>query len=125
MTALLVALALTGHHHGCQTVRCQHRVDYHQRRHRRYLVNRMPTAVASWYEDAGATACGTHYALGFASRTLPCGQRVRFCRTDRHCATGTVQDRGPFIAGRLFDFNAGLKAATGCTDLCTVHYRLR
>lgn len=89
----------------------------------------MHTAEASWYEDAGETACqapegGTlHYARGFASRTLPCGTKVLF-HHGRHWATGRVQDRGPFIYSRLFDFNAGLRYALRCPELCTVGYRV-
>lgn len=79
-------------------------------------------ATASWYNDAGQTASGHHYRLGFASLFLPFGARVRFCAT--HCATGTMQDHGPYVAGRAFDLNPGLRAELGCGDLCVVRWRL-
>jgi hypothetical protein len=93
-------------------------------RHARYRAAKeragMATAVASWYEDAGGTACGTHYRDGVAHKTLPCGTFVRMCAV--RCVTATVQDRGPFIAGREFDLNPGLKADIGCGDICTVRW---
>lgn len=77
-------------------------------------------AVASWFDDAGATACGTHLSNGYAH--LPgsgwdCGARVRFCYRDR-CVVGVREDSGPYVAGRDFDLTPSLKAALGCTDLC-------
>jgi rare lipoprotein A len=82
----------------------------------------MATATASWYNDAESTACGTHYALGVANKELPCGTRVEFCAS--RCAVGTVEDRGPFAAGRMWDLNAGLKEAIGASDLGPVRYRV-
>jgi rare lipoprotein A (peptidoglycan hydrolase) len=82
----------------------------------------MPQAVASWYYDAGATACGIHAWYGVAHKTLPCGQPIRMCKA--RCVTAIVQDRGPFISGREFDLNPLLKSALGCGDICTVHYRV-
>lgn len=79
--------------------------------------------VASWYEDAGGTACGTHYALGVANKTLACGTRVELCHAG--CEIVTVEDRGPFIAGRTWDLNAGAKAGIGCSDICNVTARVR
>jgi rare lipoprotein A (peptidoglycan hydrolase) len=34
-------------------------------------------------------------------------------------------DRGPYIAGRELDLSPRIKAALGCTDLCTVLMRLK
>ena len=34
--------------------------------------------------------------------------------------TGTVEDRGPYIAGRTFDLNPGLRDALACPDICDV-----
>ena len=80
-------------------------------------------ATASWYDDAGATACGFHAGLGVANLSLPCGTRVSMCATA--CTTVVVQDRGPYVAGRLWDLNPAAKAVLGCGDLCEVRYRLR
>lgn len=60
--------------------------------------------VASWYEDGGETACGFHAYLGVANKTLPCGTQVTFVH-DGRTVTATVDDRGPYVAGREFDLN--------------------
>jgi hypothetical protein len=67
------------------------------------IVPLAPT-VASWYEDAGSTACGFHATYGVANRTLPCGTRVTLSYGDR-TIVATVDDRGPFVYGRSFDLN--------------------
>lgn len=77
----------------------------------------------SWFDDSGAIACGTHYALGFASRTGACGARVRFCNGSR-CVVGQREDYGPATwTGRIFDLGAGLKNSLGCGDICSLGYR--
>jgi rare lipoprotein A len=76
-------------------------------------------SVASWYNDAGGTACGFHAGLGVANKTLPCGTRVRF-RYGGRSVTATVDDRGPFIAGRTWDFNQNVAAALGFGGVGTV-----
>jgi hypothetical protein len=84
----------------------------------------MQPAVASWYDDAGATASGRHYPLGFAALILgnQWGRRVLFCHADR-CAVGQLDDHGPYIAGRTFDLNPQLRATLACPDLCLVTWR--
>jgi rare lipoprotein A (peptidoglycan hydrolase) len=69
-------------------------------------------SVASWYYDAGATACGFHATYGVANKYLPCGTKVTF-RHGGHTVTATVDDRGPFVAGREWDFNQTLAGALG------------
>ena len=54
-------------------------------------------AEASWYYDAGNTACGFHAEYGVANRTLPCGTKVTFPYGGRS-VTATVDDRGPYVA---------------------------
>jgi hypothetical protein len=111
------------HDPGCNSDACDRHIDaWLAELHRRWLRlhDRLhegwSTAVASWYDDAGSTACGTHYLRGLASRTLACGTAVRLCF--RGCETAYVEDRGPFVAGRLFDLNPGARDAISCTDLC-------
>ena len=85
----------------------------------------MRSATASWYAEHGGGACGVgdvQAGLRFASLILACGQRVQFCHAG--CATATMSDHGPYVAGRTFDLNANLRAALGCPDLCTVRWRL-
>ena len=68
--------------------------------------------VASWYDDAGNTACGFHAYYGVANKTLPCGSKVTFSYGGR-TITATVDDRGPFVYGRDFDLNQNCSAALG------------
>jgi hypothetical protein len=81
-------------------------------------------ALASWYDDAGATASGAHYTYGFASLAFGSawGHRIRFCY-GRRCVTGRLDDHGPYVGGRLFDLNGALKAALGCPDLCWLRWQ--
>jgi rare lipoprotein A len=76
-------------------------------------------SVASWYNDAGGTACGFHAGLGVANKSLPCGTKVRF-RYGGRSVTATVDDRGPFIPGRTWDFNQNLAGALGFGGVGTV-----
>lgn len=48
------------------------------------------------------------------------GKRIRFCY--RRCVVGRLDDHGPYISGRAFDFNWALKTATGCPGLCRVRW---
>jgi peptidoglycan lytic transglycosylase len=68
--------------------------------------------VASWYTDAGNTACGFHAGLGVANRTLPCGTHVAFHYGGR-TVTAVVDDRGPYVGGRNWDLNQNTVAALG------------
>jgi rare lipoprotein A len=67
-------------------------------------------SVASWYDDAGGTASGFHANFGVANRTLPFGTRVTF-RYGGRSVTAVVDDRGPFVGGRDWDFNQNTAAA--------------
>jgi hypothetical protein len=69
-------------------------------------------SVASWYYDAGSTACGFHAGLGVANKYLPCGTKVTF-RYGGRSVTATVDDRGPYVGGRTWDFNQTTAHALG------------
>jgi rare lipoprotein A (peptidoglycan hydrolase) len=69
----------------------------------------------SWYGPGmygSRTACGvalTEAVLGVASRTLPCGTRVTFRNpVNGRTVTVPVIDRGPYVAGRIWDMSGGL-----------------
>jgi hypothetical protein len=86
----------------------------------------MSSALASWYGDHGTGACGVgdvQSGYRFASLFLRCGTRVRFCYHGQ-CVEGVMSDHGPYVSGRTFDLNANLKSALGCSDLCTLLYRV-
>ena len=53
--------------------------------------------------------------LSFASLTVPCGARVRFCVRGR-CVVAVRRDSGPYVAGRTFDLNIGVVRALGFRD---------
>jgi hypothetical protein len=74
---------------------------------------RFALALASYYYDppGSGNACGFVAQLGVASRTVPCGTRVRICATS--CATAIVDDRGPYIYDRLWDLSVGLAQTIG------------
>lgn len=76
-------------------------------------------SVASWYNDAGLTACGFHATLGVANKTLPCGTKVSFFYGGRK-VTAVVDDRGPFVAGRDWDLNRNTAAALGVAGVATL-----
>lgn len=63
------------------------------------------------------TACGQLYTkdiIGVAHRTLPCGTKVIFEWKGKKIET-TVIDRGPYVAGRIWDLSGGLcKALNHC-----------
>lgn len=76
--------------------------------------SRWRSAEYSWYGPGffgSGTACGQTYSktiLGVANLNLPCGTKV----TLRNPANGrtitvAVIDRGPYVAGRLFDLSRG------------------
>ena len=76
-------------------------------------------SVASWYYDGGSTACGFHAFYGVASRSLPCGAKVRFHMGSR-TITAVVDDRGPYVGGRDWDLNQNTAAALGLIGVQTV-----
>lgn len=76
-------------------------------------------SVASWYDDAGSTACGFHAYYGVANLSLPCGTQVAFLSGGRS-VTATVDDRGPYVSGREWDLNQNTAAALGFDGVGTV-----
>jgi rare lipoprotein A len=80
--------------------------------------------MASFYADSlrgRPTASGARYdpaAFTCAHRTLPFGARLRVTalRTGRSVEV-TVNDRGPFVGGRLVDLSRAAAAALGIIEL--------
>jgi len=77
------------------------------------------SGIASYYSSGTRTASGARFNPGgmtAAHRTLPFGTRVLVT----HAATGrsvtvTINDRGPFIKGRIIDLSRGAASALGIT----------
>ena len=75
------------------------------------------TGMASYYgnESGSRTASGQRMnpgALTAAHRTLPFGTKVRVTHGDRSVIV-TINDRGPFVRGRVLDLSTGAARAIG------------
>jgi rare lipoprotein A len=82
------------------------------------------TALASWYDDEGLSL-GYGSVYGVAHKTLAKGTQVRFtygCNS----VTCVVSDRGPYIAGRMWDLNRASASALGIISagVATVGYTI-
>ena len=85
---------------------------------------RAECGIASTYSSGLRTANGetyNHMGLSAAHKSLPFGSRVivRNQRTGRSI-TVRINDRGPFVAGRIIDLSTGAKNALGMDGLCRV-----
>ncbi len=87
------------------------------------------SAKASWYGPGfygRTTASGavlTENMMNVAHRSLPFGTKIQFEYKGR-TATAVVNDRGPHIAGRVFDLGPGTAKALGFGGVGTVKYRV-
>lgn len=80
--------------------------------------------TASWYHEGSRTANGERYkpdGISAAHRSLPFGTRVKVT----HKKTGRsvvvrINDRGPFIRGRIIDLSRGAKHVLGMGGLAPV-----
>src|SRR5688500_13511754 len=80
--------------------------------------------TASWYHEGARTANGERYrpdGITAAHRSLPFGTRVQV-RNQRTGRTVTVRinDRGPFIGGRIIDLSRGAQRVLGMGGLAPV-----
>ena len=73
------------------------------------------TGKASYYGGGGKTANGGHVGhMTAAHRSLPFGTRVKVTNLNNgHSATVTINDRGPFIHGRIIDVSTGAAGVLG------------
>ena len=87
---------------------------------------RAQTGIASYYKSGVRTANGERFdPLGMtaAHRSLPFGTRVLV----RNVKTGQsvvvrINDRGPFVAGRVIDLAFGAAQTSICTTLASREY---
>jgi rare lipoprotein A (peptidoglycan hydrolase) len=67
------------------------------------------TGIASYYWQPQAVACGGRFnprALTAAHRTYPCGSKVLVTNMRNGATvTVTINDRGPFVRGRIIDLS--------------------
>lgn len=77
------------------------------------------SGMASFYgnESGSKTASGQRFnqhAMTAAHRTLPFGTKLRVTHGGRSVIV-TINDRGPFIKGRVLDLSTGAASAVGLT----------
>ena len=81
------------------------------------------SGIASVYSE-GPTATGERVvasAMTAAHRTLPFGTMVRVTNTSNgRSVVVRINDRGPFVKGRIIDLTPGAAHAIGCSGLASV-----
>jgi Lytic transglycolase len=82
-----------------------------------FYENRLP--CWQWLQANGYPIQFLPDTWGVAHKTLPCGTMLVLTH-GVNTITVPVVDRGPYVAGREIDMSPRVKAALGCTDLCTV-----
>jgi rare lipoprotein A len=86
------------------------------------------SGVASYYWEDQMTATGEHFnkrAMTAAHKTLPFGTRVRVTRADNgDSVVVRINDRGPYIGGRIIDLSERAAENLGMTDIGTTPVRL-
>lgn len=84
--------------------------------------------TASWYGSGHRTASGEHFnpnGLTAAHRTLPFGTRVRVeNRQTGRSVVVRINDRGPFVRGRIIDLSRGSARALGMRGTTYVSLRI-
>jgi peptidoglycan lytic transglycosylase len=78
------------------------------------------SGMASFYgnESGSKTASGQRFnqnAMTAAHRSLPFGTKLRVTHGDRSVIV-TINDRGPFVRGRVLDLSTGAARAIGLTS---------
>jgi rare lipoprotein A len=80
--------------------------------------------LASTYGEGSQTASGVRFnasELTAAHRTLPFGTRVRVTNhSNGHSVVVTINDRGPFVSGRIIDVTPAAARALGMSGLAPV-----
>ena len=82
--------------------------------------------IASRYgrESGSVVACGgslNEDALTAAHRSLPCGSRVRVTnKSNGQSVVVTINDRGPFVKGRVIDLTPAATRAIGIRETARV-----
>jgi len=117
------------------SARSKHRHHHHAHHHRHHVQNdwrdanaalasggggRSFSGMASYYgnESGSRTASGQRMnanAMTAAHRSLPFGTKLRVTHGGRSVVV-TINDRGPFIRGRVLDLSTGAARAIGLTS---------
>jgi rare lipoprotein A len=118
-----------GRHHHRHVQRSRHRVAQHHRVRRARAAAYRPdravhhlggssiNGVASYYFSGSRVASGARFnpdGMTAAHRTLPFGTRVRVTHLGNGRSVNvTINDRGPFIGGRVIDLSRGAANVIG------------
>ena len=86
-----------------------------------FYGNRLP--CWQWLQANGKPIQFAPDTWGVANKVLPCGTMLELTH-GTNTVTVPVVDRGPYVAGRELDLSPAVKAALGCTDLCTLLMRV-
>lgn len=82
------------------------------------------SGTASWYGSGHRTANGERFnpnGLTAAHRSLPFGTRLRVTNeTNGRSVVVRINDRGPFVGGRIIDLSRGSAAAIGMSGTSRV-----
>jgi rare lipoprotein A len=89
-------------------------------------VSSAEEGIASHYDKSSGSrvACGgplNEDGMTAAHRTLPCGTKVRVTnKKNGKSVTLTINDRGPYVGGRVIDVTPGAARALGFSGLAPV-----
>ena len=86
------------------------------------LVLGVIVGLASWYNEGHTTANGERFdpkGLTAAHRTLPFGTKVRVTHKGRSVIV-RINDRGPFVPGRIIDLSEAAARQLGITGVAKV-----
>jgi rare lipoprotein A len=88
------------------------------------MIASAQSGIASVYDEGSQTASGERLvpsALTAAHRTLPFGTLVRVTNKENgRSVTVRINDRGPFVQGRVIDLSLGAAHAIGVSGLAPV-----
>ena len=89
-----------------------------------FYPSHFQSGLASWYEHGERTASGEAFtpdALTAAHRTLPFGTRVKVVHSrNGRSVVVRINDRGPFVRGRVLDLSRGAARALGIVSVAAV-----
>jgi len=130
--SLLSALAPAAQSPQAQTARPHSRRIASSRRERRHVADRDAPEAGSDSKPAGASGSvgiASYYrgrgSMTAAHRSLPFGTHVRVTNlSNGRSAVVVINDRGPFIRGRVIDLSYGAASAVGMTGRGIARVRL-
>lgn len=93
-----------------------------------FFIPSAQAGSASWYGSPQPVACGGRFnpnAMTAAHRTLPCGTHVRVTnKRNGKSVVVRINDRGPFIRGRVIDLSRAAAQTVGMTRAGVVPVQL-